>query len=152
MVHFIWSYVFSRVFKTSKPEDFFKALDYVNNQLEKSHLPKGVSFKDVGKQWTQQAGSPLVTVTRDYASGTVYFKQEPYFNNTGSSRWWIPLSWTTASSLDISAQDGPQDWFYEDKSIQLNLRADEWILVNINTTGEHPKSAMDMAMYDKSEK
>jgi len=120
-----------------KPSDFFVALDDVNNQLEKSHLPHGVSFKDVAVQWTEQAGFPLVTVIRNYDSGTVRLRQERFcgWRLTNSTRWLIPLTWTTASSSPVNVTDGPQDWLRSDKTIALNIRAGDWFLLNINATG-----------------
>jgi len=124
---------------TAKPADLFLALDEVNSLFRDSHLPSNVTFGEVGATWTTQAGVPLLTVKRDYASGAIHITQERFYqkpdNKKQGYRWWIPLTWTTASAPDHSL-NGPQDWLYANKTIQLNIAAGDWLLVNSNATGK----------------
>jgi len=121
---------------TVNPTDFFAVLDEVNSQLGGGHLPRGITFQEVGRQWTEQGGLPLVDVHRNYSSGVVYISQEPYIRDYREiPRWWIPLTWSTGSTVDSSPLEGPQDWLYEDKVLNLNINPSDWLLVNINSTG-----------------
>ena len=124
----------SRLSKTSKPSDLFRAFDEISGQLEQSNLPENTSFEDVGAKWTQEAGVPVVTVTRNYALRNVRVTQERFYNHPkerkSDTRWWIPLTWMTASS-----QDSHLEWMYEDKTFAVDAGADDWILFNRNSTG-----------------
>jgi len=59
---------FYRSMKTVKPADWFEVLDRTVYDMNEDILPENVTFGDVGTSWTEQAGFPLVTITRDYQS------------------------------------------------------------------------------------
>jgi len=123
-----------------KPSDLFYALDEVNMQLGSSHLSQQKTFEEILTAWTEKPGVLAITVTRDYSSESVSVKQERfYYNSTKErqdTRWWIPLTWATASS-PIDPINGPQDWLHEDKTLSLNVTSEDWILFNINATGTY---------------
>ncbi|KAG0720640.1 Aminopeptidase Ey [Chionoecetes opilio] len=113
--------------------------------LEDDRLPPNVTVTDIMDPWTVQAGYPVVTVTRAEDGRTANVTQERFllYGNTtgkaeeeGSSRWWVPLSYTSAVNPNFT-QTRPNIWMPRVASIILeNLPAkDHWIFFNLQGTG-----------------
>ncbi|KAG8235179.1 hypothetical protein J437_LFUL015485 [Ladona fulva] len=108
-------------------------------------LPANMTVREVMDTWTLQTGYPVVTVTRDYESGSTSFSQERFLlfhgeNGTrkeNSSEWWIPISYTTQDDPDFT-NTMPSIWLRpnEEEPAFIHLSPGrKWILVNIQETG-----------------
>ncbi|CAG5041327.1 unnamed protein product [Parnassius apollo] len=93
--------------------------------------------------WTLQTGFPVLTITKDYDTGEIEFKQERFvlINNTledqKSPVWWIPVSYTTAAEKDFESTR-PQLWLRGERSIvvkNISISRNDWIIANIQQTG-----------------
>nr|XP_012228393.1 PREDICTED: aminopeptidase N-like isoform X1 [Linepithema humile]XP_012228394.1 PREDICTED: aminopeptidase N-like isoform X1 [Linepithema humile] len=123
-----------RLFTT---DDLWSAMQAALNATSESK----VDIKKVMDTWITQKSFPLVTVTRDYVTGKTLISQQPY--NTfdvsdmisNSSKWWIPVTWTTRSSLTFH-ETTPTLWLGpENETISIKTNPDEWIIVNLQETG-----------------
>lgn len=95
-------------------------------------------------------GFPVVNVTRNYTTNQIEFAQSRFTfiapNQWKSleikydeALWWIPLSYTTASEADFE-NTKVKDWIRGTAKFTKdfeNITNDEWIVVNIQGTGEH---------------
>lgn len=110
-------------------------------------LPKPLTVKQVMDTWTLKTGFPLVTVNRDYKTGTADITQIRFLSDTVRARneldvcWWVPLSYTTASELDFN-NTHPKDWLACDeneasvpKTIKDLPNASDWVIFNIDLSG-----------------
>lgn len=97
--------------------------------------------------WSQQAGFPVVTVTRNYNQGStqnVTLSQERYFTTPPASpvnqTWWIPINYATAqnANFDDTTADVwfPQNHQLGNLTIQVpSLNESDWLIVNKQETG-----------------
>lgn len=99
--------------------------------------------------WTLQTGFPEVTVTRNYTTKQIDFRQHRfvYVNHTNKNRllgqksesplWWVPLSYTTAIKKNF-ADTKPSEWMRKEPMLSMrdsSISDSDWILVNIQQTG-----------------
>ncbi|KAJ0178640.1 hypothetical protein K1T71_005415 [Dendrolimus kikuchii] len=92
--------------------------------------------------WTLQTGFPVLTVSRNYNTGTVSFSQDRFvlINDTTTTQkspvWWIPVSYTTASEKDFKSTR-PRIWLKGEKTITSNItvKKDDWFIANVQQTG-----------------
>lgn len=96
--------------------------------------------------WTLQTGFPVVTVSIDYKTQNIEFKQNrfSYFDGAkkkkpeiDNSLWWIPISYTTSQKLNFD-DTKPSSWIRKTPSMVINdsdLSPEDWTLVNIQQTG-----------------
>ncbi|CAG2060014.1 unnamed protein product, partial [Timema podura] len=130
---------------TAEADDLFKALkeqyeeDFPNSELSDEDL------QDVFESWTLQMGYPVITVTRDYAFGTVNVNQERFLLTESSSstddhdyKWWVPLTFTTKTEKDFT-DTTTREWLKrtEDNKQLTTLTplTSDWVIFNIQQTG-----------------
>lgn len=94
--------------------------------------------------WSQQAGFPVVSVTRNYNEGAtenVTLSQQRYFTTQPStpdnSTWWIPINFATAqrSNFDNTSADA---WFPQLVNFTIevaSLTANDWLIINKQESG-----------------
>nr|CAD7256997.1 unnamed protein product [Timema shepardi] len=131
-------------YNKAEANDLFKALeeqykeDFPNPELSEEEL------QDVFESWTLQMGYPVITVTRDYALGTVNVNQERFLltrNNTADDEdysWWVPLTYTTSDELNF-INTSTKVWLNrteESKNLTiLNIKEKDWLIFNIQQIG-----------------
>lgn len=97
---------------------------------------------DLGRamdSWTLQGGYPLVTLIRDYKTGSVTLNQTRFYKGKDTERssacWWIPLSFVRKGLPDFE-KTVPRAWLECPAEAEEVLTlpdppsSDEWILLN----------------------
>ncbi|KRT78825.1 Peptidase, partial [Oryctes borbonicus] len=133
------NYLKEHKYNNAEKDDLFKSL--TKEAHNRAMLPNNLSVKTVMDTWTLQTGYPVIHVERNYDDGTATVTQERFFKDANhtkdSSKWWIPLTYTTASEAafdDIKVKR----WFpAEDDEITIKdlPSADEWVIFNLQATG-----------------
>ncbi|XP_050343236.1 aminopeptidase N [Nymphalis io] len=135
----ITDYLNAKKFGDAEQRDLWSAL--TNAAREKNAFDADVGV--VMDSWTLQTGFPVLTITRDYKSGSITFRQERFvlINDTldehNSSVWWIPISYTTASEKDFESTR-PKLWLRGERSIVVDnipVSENDWLIANIQQTG-----------------
>ncbi|XP_015607564.1 aminopeptidase N [Cephus cinctus] len=130
-------YLKNNAYGAVTPDDLWSALQEVSDESE--ILPPEICLKKVMDTWVDQPGFPLITVTRDYTTGTANISQERYFQSGASgdgTRWWVPISYTTQSDLDFSATS-PREWIPQakDNIVLSGFKPTDWTMFNIKESG-----------------
>ncbi|XP_015607566.1 aminopeptidase N [Cephus cinctus] len=130
-------YLKNNAYKAVTPDDLWSASQEVSDESE--ILPPEICLKKVMDTWVEQPGFPLITVTRDYSTGTADISQERYFQSGASddgTRWWVPISYTTQSDLDFSSTS-PREWIPqgEDNIVLSGFESTDWTIFNIQQSG-----------------
>ncbi|XP_063619702.1 aminopeptidase N [Cydia splendana] len=134
----ITDYLNAKMYGDAEQRDLWSALTVAARR-------KGAFDADVAvvmDSWTLQTGFPVLTITRDYNSGVVSFKQERFvLINNGESKespvWWIPISYTTATESDFESTR-PKLWLRGERSKvvrNMSIAKDDWLIANIQQTG-----------------
>uniref|UniRef100_A0A1B0CGD7 Aminopeptidase n=1 Tax=Lutzomyia longipalpis TaxID=7200 RepID=A0A1B0CGD7_LUTLO len=131
-------------FKIAEEEDLYRNLQEAVNEDEA--LPKHMRIGDILDTWINQAGYPLLTVTRNYQSNEIVVNQQRFLSSpeeadTDGLSWYIPLTISTASSPN-TAETKPWKWL-ESGTRELVLTAtenktwtsEEWVLFNVQQSG-----------------
>ncbi|KAF3426308.1 hypothetical protein E2986_02437 [Frieseomelitta varia] len=135
------SYVKNMSYDAATPHDLYRHLQ--SSTDNHGQLPRNMSIKGIMESWTNQPGYPLVTVTRNYDTGTFIVSQKRFrWNKTGGQsqselKWWIPLTFTTETARNFSAVK-PRYWLKrkcENFTAPLNISSSRWIIFNIQQTG-----------------
>ncbi|KAK3929338.1 Aminopeptidase N [Frankliniella fusca] len=136
-------YLSINMFKNTKPEHFFKAMDFVVKQSGLHQIPDGVSFGDVASTWTEQPGFPVLNAVRDYSAGTVSFTQKRFLyaeadpSDDVGQQYYVPLVVRSQANMDFD-DFVPQGWLDPGVSTAVLPTAaskDQWVLVNPEQTG-----------------
>lgn len=136
-------YIFQ--YSIADEDDLFAAIqaavDEDNNQLFQGNQ----SVANVMRTWTHNIGTPTITVTRNYDTGTITISQKPYIewesNQKPNQKWWIPMSFATASSPDFERTTAdyimpPEAKVTIDlKDFNISLSNADWLIVNKQQTG-----------------
>ncbi|GJQ77626.1 hypothetical protein Trydic_g12754 [Trypoxylus dichotomus] len=133
------NYLKEHKYNNAEKDDLFKSLtDEAHNSAA---LPKNLTVKEIMDTWTLQTGYPVIYVKRNYDDGTATITQERFFKDANhtedTSKWWIPLTYTTASESafdDIKVKK----WFpAEDDEVTIEdlPSSDEWVIFNLQATG-----------------
>ncbi|XP_014255315.1 aminopeptidase N-like [Cimex lectularius] len=133
------NYLNGRKFQSATQDDLWQALTeqaHLDNALEPD-----ITVKKIMDTWTLKTGYPLITVTRNYKTGSALVSQKRFqygnMDKAPGSDWWVPLSYTTQPKVEY-ATTNPLYWLKAENSIVIdNLKADpnHWVLFNINQTG-----------------
>ncbi|XP_049842575.1 aminopeptidase Ey-like isoform X1 [Schistocerca gregaria] len=108
-------------------------------------LPTGVTVEAVMDTWTLQTGYPLLTVSRDYRSGTLSITQVRYLSyqpsdvrrSNVSQCWEVPVTYSLARNPD----EVRREWLHCDRgqpnvlTLPLDAAEGDWVLLNVHATG-----------------
>ncbi|KAI8424594.1 hypothetical protein MSG28_003037 [Choristoneura fumiferana] len=134
----ITDYLTAKMYGDAEQRDLWSALTAAARRKDAFDADVAV----VMDSWTLQTGFPVLTITRDYSSGAVTFKQERFvlINNNETKEspvWWIPVSYTTASENDFNSTR-PKLWLRGERSKvvrNISVGKDDWLIANIQQTG-----------------
>lgn len=124
-----------------------KIFVFVSLAREDSAIPDDIDIATTMGSWSQQAGFPVVTVTRNYNAGsaqTVTLSQQRYFTTQptvpDNTTWWIPINFATAQNPNFN--DTTADaWFPQNHpsvnfTIEIpSLRENDWLIINKQESG-----------------
>nr|CAD7394984.1 unnamed protein product [Timema cristinae] len=145
-------YLKNKAFQSSTQNDLWSALTVQAH--ESKLLNESITVKDIMDTWTLQTGFPVLTVIRDYETGSAILSQERFLlcasepKTTSLSKagakpttpdplWWIPITYTTMEQPDFETTK-PSSWLGAESSINLTgLPAGDqhWVIFNIKETG-----------------
>lgn len=109
------------------------AADELNHRLP-------VTVASIFSSWSQKAGYPLLTVTRDYSAGTFSVSQQRYLNNrttVNTDTWYVPINYAVSSAFDYRNTTASHYLLnVANTSItDVNIASDEWLLLNKQSSG-----------------
>ncbi|XP_068081869.1 uncharacterized protein [Anabrus simplex] len=131
-------YLEARAYSDATADDLSAGLQQAVD--EDGALPNGPAVKDFVNSWTVQAGYPVVTVTRDYTTGTAVIQQAPFVLDDSfeesERQWYVPVSYTTSQELEFS-NTKPNVWLIPGNNTTLQGLPgdDQWIILNKQAAG-----------------
>lgn len=129
-----------RAYLAAEENDLFQGLA---ESIAQNAPSTGINISAIMSSWTQQKGYPFLTITRNYATGSITVRQERYQSyiptQTDPALWWIPLTFASASSNDFK-NTSVQQWLSNtDRTIVIygtsEWTKDDWIVFNKQETG-----------------
>ncbi|XP_071443368.1 uncharacterized protein [Hetaerina americana] len=130
-------YLTARKFDSGNDIQLFEGLD-AQAQIDNA-LPEETNVSEIMSTWTKQVGYPVITIERNYDERHAHVTQSRFVLEDGSrgDNWWIPLTFTSASSADFS-NTVPTQWMPEsEKTITVKgmPNKDEWVIFNLQQSG-----------------
>lgn len=105
-------------------------------------LPKYLVVKDIIESWANQPGYPLVTITRNYTTKTLFASQERFYLNhhatqTDKSGWWIPLTFVIGESNTTFDRINTAAWLEPQvkSAIIGSFEPNSWVIFNVQQIG-----------------
>ncbi|XP_018332706.1 aminopeptidase N-like isoform X2 [Agrilus planipennis] len=127
-------YLTKKRYSAAQPSDLYSALQ---EAADEAGLNLNVS--KIMTTWDSTPGVPLVTVTRNYDSGSVTFTQNRFIatnpNYTSDELWYIPITYSTKSKADFNDLTTDIWLTTATASENLGLSASDWLLVNKKQRG-----------------
>lgn len=134
--------LFYRAYQVATQDDLWEHLTKTaQDSLTFDNL---TNVKDIMNGWTTKMGFPVVNVSRNYTTNEIEFSQSRFTftaSTTSDALWWIPLSYTTMNEANFDSTK-PKSWIRGTPKIIKefeNITDDEWIIANIQGTGELKK-------------
>lgn len=139
------AYLKRHSYQTATQNDLWVALN--DQALMDGTLPKSISVQEIMNTWTLQKGYPLITVTRNYETGSVTFCQEKFhipYNSVISTtsntyRWHVPISYSTQVENSDFQNTSAAFWMNSSTS-QFTpqtpiVPSQNFLIVNVQQTG-----------------
>ncbi len=117
--------------------------------LPESPLPEGVTFAQVAKTWTEQAGVPVVTAVRNYDTSNITISQEKFMyavteEEVENTLWYVPLPAevnSKSANWDWTLSTAPANkrWLTPDApslTRDVDAAESEWLVLNPRQIGE----------------
>ncbi|XP_011865488.1 PREDICTED: uncharacterized protein LOC105560735 [Vollenhovia emeryi] len=136
------NYLREMSYQAATPSDLYRHLQTALNKSEQ--LYRQISIKDIVESWANQPGYPLVIITRNYTTKTLFASQERFYLNrqaeqldSEKSGWWIPLTFVTEKSNSVSDRTTTAVWLKpQDKSTIIgSVETNSWVICNIQQIG-----------------
>ncbi|XP_015606016.1 aminopeptidase N [Cephus cinctus] len=134
-------YLNARAYSYADSDDLFEGLQAAVN--ESYILPVHLSIKEIMDTWVEQMGYPVITVVRNYTTGTAVLTQERFLltestvSDNHDYKWWVPINYVLESNPDFR-DTLADDWIRaQDESIIVNIdnSMDLWLIINKQQTG-----------------
>ena len=142
----IRNYLKTMKFASASSADLYQG---IQNAVNEDHTSP-IDIATIMGSWENQAGYPVVTVSRHANALTLTQERFYYTNDTSDSVWWVPINYVVGSNPDF-AQAKPDLWMPGQKTVTINnayapkkFTADDWIVVNIQ------ESSYYRVNYDES--
>lgn len=147
------NYLKKYAYGNAEQDDLWQSLTEVAHKS--GSLPANTTVKMIMDTWTLQTGYPIISVDRDYESGTATISQARYLGDrTGDlseerSTWYIPLSYTYESEADFNATE-PKQWMScsEKEIVIKDIPSKDWVIFNIKIGGIY-KVRYDKENWDR---
>ncbi|KAJ8921486.1 hypothetical protein NQ315_003104 [Exocentrus adspersus] len=125
-------YLNDSAYSSAVPEDLWTALQAV---LE-TQLP-APTLEDVMKNWIKESGFPLITVKSNGRNLTLTQERFLYSDSNSSTKWYVPISYTTSTDEDKFTSTTPKAWLTPSTNETLIELPENstWIILNNQQTG-----------------
>ncbi|EDV49977.1 aminopeptidase N [Drosophila erecta] len=128
--------------------DLFAAFQESADELG---LKLPTSVDNIFSSWSQQAGYPLITVTRNYEAGTITITQKRYVANksdANTATWYVPLNFATAKKYDYRDTSATHYLLNVAETVisDVDASSEDWILANIQNSGYY-RTLYDVQNY-----
>ncbi|TGZ47528.1 Aminopeptidase N [Temnothorax longispinosus] len=113
-------------------------IDMQSAKDEVSYVPymqdQKFTIEEVMHTWIVQNRYPVLNVTMNYKTGEVAITQKSFHATEDiNNKWWIPISYTDASSPDFS-NTMPNNWLKPNETLRVQINTRGWIIVNLQQT------------------
>ncbi|KRT82230.1 Peptidase, partial [Oryctes borbonicus] len=127
----IQEYLNTNSFSNTRPDQLYEAL----NNFAPDTLPEDLNV--IMESWTENAGYPVVTVSRN--ESVITLKQERFLLNsaaTSNFKYYVPITYTTQENSNFGNTTVTR-WLLPtaDLNIELEEESTGWIIVNLLETG-----------------
>ncbi|GJQ73767.1 hypothetical protein Trydic_g18708 [Trypoxylus dichotomus] len=140
-------YLSNNSFSNSQPSDLYSAL----SNFAPDSLPANLS--DIMASWTEQAGYPVVTVSRNETHLTLTQKRFLLSSSASSDlKYYVPITYTTAGNPNFQDTTVTK-WLLPDNDLIIELEEEtvDWVIVNLLETGYY-RVNYDEGLWDKLQK
>lgn len=126
-------YLNTNQYQSANSDDLYASLQVAVNEDYPANPP---SVSTIMKTWENQAGYPVITVSRNGDQLTLTQERFFYSEGTSESLWWVPINYVVGSNPDFS-DTKPDLWIPGSKTqtvtngSQKTWTNDDWIIVNI---------------------
>jgi aminopeptidase N len=129
------NYLLTKQYDAATSDDLYSGLQQAVNEDYPTSPP---NVATIMRTWENQAGYPVITVSRNGDQLTLTQERFFYTNASSSSNvWWVPINYVVGSNPDFS-QTKPDAWMPGQKSVTLQSSTapkpwtnDDWVVVNI---------------------
>ncbi|XP_055915450.1 aminopeptidase N-like [Eupeodes corollae] len=127
-------------YSVADENDLFKALQEAVDE-DGVELFQNNRTATIMRSWTHNIGIPIVMVTRNFDNGTITIRQKSK-KDSSKDKWWIPLSFATASRPDFEKTTADYILPPEEEvtislleDLSLNVTNSDWLIVDKQQTG-----------------
>ncbi|EDV42535.1 uncharacterized protein Dana_GF18037 [Drosophila ananassae] len=129
--------------------DLFAALQ---ESADEHGLSLPTSVDNIFSSWSQKAGYPLLTVTRNYATGTFTVKQQRYLavDDSNQITWYVPINFATASNPDYR-NTSASHYLLNTTEVEISdvaIASEDWIIFNLKSAFYY-RTLYDLENYDR---
>jgi aminopeptidase N len=129
------NYLLTKQYGAATSDDLYNGLQQSVNEDYPSNAP---NVATIFKTWENQAGYPVITVSRNGNQLTLTQERFFYTNHTSNSLWWVPINYAVKSNPNFT-ETKPDLWMQGQKTVTLNSGTtapkpwtdSDWVIVNI---------------------
>lgn len=128
------NYLTANQYQSASSDDLYTGLQLAVNEDVLTNPP---NVATIMRSWENQAGYPVITVSRNGNQLTLTQDRFFYTEDTSSSLWWVPINYVVGSNPDFS-DTKPDLWMAGEKTVSISSVTapkpwtnNDWIVVNI---------------------
>jgi aminopeptidase N len=127
------NYLITKQYDAATSTDLYNGLQQAVNQDYPTNPPNVATIMST---WENQAGYPVITVSRSGNQLTLTQERFFYTEQTSSSLWWVPINYVVKSNPDFT-NTRPDLWMPGQKTVMIESNAQkpwtasDWVIVNI---------------------
>lgn len=132
------NYLITKQYDSATSNDLYSGLQQAINQDYPTNAP---NIATIMSTWENQAGYPVITVSRSGNQLTLSQERFFYTEQTSSSLWWVPINYVVKSNPNFG-DTKPDFWLSGQKTLTLQSSSaqkpwtnSDWIIVNIQESG-----------------
>ena len=128
------NYLNTKQYDAATSDDLYAGLQQAVNLDYPVNAP---NVATIMRTWENQAGYPVITVSRSGNQLTLTQDRFFYTEQTSSSLWWVPINYVVGSNPDFSSTK-PDLWMQGQKTLTLQSNTapkswgnNDWLVLNI---------------------
>lgn len=131
------NYLETNKYQSASSDELYASLQLAVNEAVPTNPP---SVATIMSTWENQAGYPVITVSRNGNQLTLTQDRFFYTSETSTNLWWVPINYVVGSN-PVFTDTNPDFWMKGEKTVTLSSAAapkswtsNDWIVVNIQET------------------
>ncbi|KAF5304329.1 hypothetical protein FQA39_LY09708 [Lamprigera yunnana] len=124
-------YLSKHKFRNADPSNLYDSYNEAVKEANVENVFQNLTIHEILRTWTSNPGYPIVTVLRNYDTGSISFSQKCSLSDYNNTLWYIPITYVLSEKPGFDFENTTTDfWITTRNDTFYSGVSDGWLIVN----------------------